>query len=1450
MSDPIDEEVDLEEAEEDMDPASIPVPAGLPSANQLRHDQTKSGLPHPSCNLSRSSASCNLNRSAATSTQSLASTSSVSEHSSSANRSILSASGGVQRSVSSTDVLNSHAETLAVDDKVFVNGTKEGTIKFLGTTSFAPGKWAGVDMEEAAGKNDGSVNGVRYFECKQNHGIFVRPYRLTLEKLPDPPKSRTVSPSSSNLSVTTKTESTVTTTTTTSKLPPPKTTIAGTNKIGSLRVGMRVIVNASSGDKMGTVRYLGPADFATGAWAGIELDVAAGKNDGTVAGKRYFTCPMNYGLFAPINKVQRFTDIAASGMSTPARRLSTSASASSVNQIAFGRKTSVGGSGLPTSSGLFSSRKSGVSGSQESLSSVTSSFSTKSSSSRIKLGVTSLSGSKRMSSTSGKSLPGGVSSSSKEQQQGPLNGSSKTTVITGLSESISEKEEHISQLIRERDLERQELSRSLARIEDLESRLASLNNEHAKLITQKDEQLHQLQRSLSLEHLNQKELKEALDEEKRKLEVLEFRLEEEIVTKMELKEELDKISASTTTGPANTSSPHGSTATGRDSGMQSHREEDNEEEMFQLQEDLLRKDERIFELEKSLETRKTEVANLQKRVKEFENQVKGFDDRTKNYLTTIDDLNLKLKKTEDANRKFEEESSKHREIKRRLEDQVSDLISKTGDSTGQLLDLKDEIKAKSDENELLKNNVARLSKEVEVSREAFRRLENNLQAELREKERRIEDLLISEQHMSIEIDKREDIIKHLEDKIDDLVSSDGDNSDQLASLTAEVKTKSHDILRLEEEVIKLRTQIDQMDRSAEKTADDVALLKKTVASKEDQITEDRKVITELQDKHKFLEEQLATAKNRHEDDLKDKGREITMLQSRVEELLKASGDSGTQLAAINEQLVKKQKENNSLSDQLRSTWDSLTQKDKEMTTLNLQLDDSKKLLKKKDDKLTQVELSLAETQEELKRISEEKKKLGLHLDDMIRRQDESSKHLDKLNEESRDKQNNIKKLKEGLKDLKDQLQREEIEKKKLIIELTESRKTICDSDAKIDELSRKMMESESSFFREINDLKDAIAEAEVEKEKLKWEIKSLQSGVDSRERAIEKLKEQLENTRKEFDEYRKDLKMQLKQTQSEGDQISDHLRREINSIQEERDHLKQLNEQMRVKMERVLDEMENVQRRNTEVLDEFKAECDRLEDRVNEKNRIIADKESLIRDLEGDAADKLSVLRKRFENEKIGMIKKIDELEAALVVAQQQQQTKAGGITTKTSVAITSRNSSTQLTSSTTTSSLVRTNGAPPVIPTASDDEKEQYESQIEFLNSVIVDMQKKNDDLKSKLLIMEEFTGGSAGDVAAAFDAHAQSLNQQNYSTKGLNGHSRRPPRAFCDICDAFDLHETEECPRQSSGVIMAGEEQQPNCNPTRKVVSGKTNLERAYCASCEVFGHWTKDCDDNQSY
>uniref|UniRef100_A0A8C1T3P7 Si:dkeyp-47f9.4 n=1 Tax=Cyprinus carpio TaxID=7962 RepID=A0A8C1T3P7_CYPCA len=238
---------------------------------------------------------------------------------------------------------------LHIGDKVIIAGQKVGTLRFCGSTEFAGGLWAGVELHQPVGKNDGSVAGVQYFTCPIKYGIFAplskvsklserrkssprqptapvpHPRRIDLARVTSKVNTEKMdgwicySSTLSFLSVCTgllsrscSTSSSSLDSRQTSRRPPRPLPLIARSRTPSasstaqespeVHLGERVLV---VGQRTGVVRYYGKTSFAPGFWLGIELDKPSGKNDGSVGGVRYFSCPPKHGVFAPPSRVQR-----------------------------------------------------------------------------------------------------------------------------------------------------------------------------------------------------------------------------------------------------------------------------------------------------------------------------------------------------------------------------------------------------------------------------------------------------------------------------------------------------------------------------------------------------------------------------------------------------------------------------------------------------------------------------------------------------------------------------------------------------------------------------------------------------------------------------------------------------------------------------------------------------------------------------------------------------------------------------------------------------------------------------------------------------------------------------------------------------------------------------------------------------------------------------------------
>lgn len=91
--------------------------------------------------------------------------------------------------------MSGHA--LSVGTVIELPDGRLATVRFIGNTHFADGQWIGLELDEATGKNDGAVQGERYFDCYPGHGMFVRPTVVVKIVQPEPESKQTAKLASS-----------------------------------------------------------------------------------------------------------------------------------------------------------------------------------------------------------------------------------------------------------------------------------------------------------------------------------------------------------------------------------------------------------------------------------------------------------------------------------------------------------------------------------------------------------------------------------------------------------------------------------------------------------------------------------------------------------------------------------------------------------------------------------------------------------------------------------------------------------------------------------------------------------------------------------------------------------------------------------------------------------------------------------------------------------------------------------------------------------------------------------------------------------------------------------------------------------------------------------------------------------------------------------------------------
>ncbi|XP_067429705.1 CAP-Gly domain-containing linker protein 1 isoform X1 [Thunnus thynnus] len=553
-------------------------------------------------------------------------------------------------------------------ERVWVNGNKPGYVQFIGGTQFAPGQWAGIVLDEPIGKNDGSVAGVRYFQCEDGRGIFTRPSKLSKTALPEKEANGgQASPAQASpaQAASAQAASTAAGDPAQASAPAGTTSTAQGSAIKSaalnrmltssesvsnlsdtesmkknkreLRLGDRVLVG---GTKAGVVRFLGETEFAKGDWCGVELDEPLGKNDGAVAGTRYFQCMPRYGLFAPVHKVTRigFPCTTPTKAKSSQRRslLKRSPSASSIS----------------------------------SLSSAT-------------------------SSVSGKPSRAGLLTETSARYARKISGT------TALQEALKEKQQHIEQLLAERDLERCEVAKATSHAGEVQQEMALLRKGRDQYAMEMETKLDQLRSLVEAADRDKVEMLNQLEEEKRKVEDLQFRVEEACITRGDLETQTRLEHA----------------------------------HIKELEQSLLFEKTKAEKLQRDLEDTRVATVSERSRIMELEREVADLQLRLRASQQKEDAVSLSQQQMSSLKAQVQSQEKKISELSVDLESKQKEFQSVQEDKSSleqQLTSLRQKLEITEEENRKTAKNMQELDQSVEQSKKEHQTLKE--ESESREKE--------------------------------------------------------------------------------------------------------------------------------------------------------------------------------------------------------------------------------------------------------------------------------------------------------------------------------------------------------------------------------------------------------------------------------------------------------------------------------------------------------------------------------------------------------------------------------------------------------------------------------------------------------------------------------------------------------------------------------------------
>uniref|UniRef100_A0A1A7W9X1 CAP-GLY domain containing linker protein 1a n=1 Tax=Iconisemion striatum TaxID=60296 RepID=A0A1A7W9X1_9TELE len=1354
-------------------------------------------------------------------------------------------------------------ETFQVGERVWVNGNKPGVIQFLGETQFAPGQWAGIVLDEPIGKNDGSVAGVRYFQCEALRGIFTRPSKLSRTEgeangTQTAPPSRAASPTPSVGSVASHTPATKSalpkTTAAAAKKAPSTTTpsssnLAHTNSesvsnlsdTGSVKKGERELKIADrvlvGGTKAGVVRFLGETDFAKGEWCGVELDEPLGKNDGAVAGTRYFQCQPKYGLFAPVHKVTRI----GFPSTTPAKAKTTARKA------------------VATPSGI---KRSPSASSISTMSSVTSSVNTK---------------------PSRAGLLTETSSRYNRKISGP----------TALQEALKEKQQHIEQLMAERDMERAEVAKATSHAGEMEQEMTLLRDDQEQMETKMD-QLRTLVEAADKEKV---ELVNQLEEERRKVEDLQFRVEEACITKgdlevatvsersriMELERDLSLKTREVADlqlcvgiqQSANESSATHSPLLEEINALRDQlasQEAKWQEEMGQYKEKL--EDQEKVHSEAASQIRATSVKlssekeqlqiQLSQAEKENAETVELWRSKLESTIDShqqaIKDLKASFSKGADvqAEELVEAKSALEKlklEQKLALDEAAAKHKADVSTWTQEMQAMKAQLLSLTEDKERLEES---LRASVETTEEQHLVEMEDVLGKLHAAEIRVKELEEKEATIAQQVQDKDRETKEqkaevvalrsqlaqsnqesvaLKGQLEEVQNQGNSHGAKVGELSSQLESKEQEVVSLQQNLVTVNQHKDTLEQELqnlkaklEQSTEELTTSAQTMQETLEKLGKKEEQCTTLTTESETVKSQLAAMERKlkaSDEKLEQFSKDKSKLENDISDMMKATGDSSVQLTKMNDDLLQKERRLEELQNQLAEEKERAAhlneQLQQEQSNKEQELKETKDAhqtqINNLQEKMANLETTLKQNELLLEDLKASKEKSLSEASELhVKELEVLQTHVDKLKSElssSKDKTQDLEKMVSELQSYKEQAQATEAAGKtsEAIEQLTKEKAVVLKEKNEAQSLLEKLQGSKeelqtqlealrkanSKYQEDLNVSKEQLCTETQKTKTLCREVEELKEAVSVKSESLQTLQDQNDKLSQQLDNNHKD--------QSDLVKLEDEhskLKKELKELRQSESTLKEKLSEEQAAFQQSLHKNSALISKKEQQVENLKSEQAAFQQSLHKNSALISKKEQQVENLKSELAavheesassKTLQSTIQTLEQDKANLQERVRRLEKDLAAGPDNINKSSGD-----------------------------------AILDQMREDKETAESQVEFLNSVIVDLKRKNEELKDKLEKM----------AAAALNGNNPDELDNDESYDQQPAKKRLPPRLFCDICDCFDLHDTEDCPTQA---------QLPD-SPLHTTYHGNKSDERPYCDTCEVFGHWTDFCNDDQTF